>query len=471
MKGPYQILLVGDEPETRSHLQVLLDGDACRVETARDGLRALERVRREPVPDLVFLEALLSDPGSLETLKRLRKARPGLKIIMLSGTCLPRIVTEALRLGALDFLSRPVRKSELDDALKRVLVDPGAGGNETGAGFHVEDIGDDTTLAFSSRAMEKVREQAAKIASADVPVLLLGESGTGKGVVARLIHAISDRARGTFLKVNCAALPSELLESELFGYEAGAFTGATKSKPGKFELADKGTILLDEIGDMPIGLQAKLLHVLQDQQFFRLGGRSSIRVNVRVVAATNIDIKEAVASARIRADLYYRLNAFTIHLPPLRERKEEIAFLMKHFMVRFAADYGRQPRPFSDRLLESANNYPWPGNIRELENFVKRYLIIGNEKEAMCELAGIHPNTQNPSTGPRLHRPIGSTDLKSLVGGLKSGAEARAITDILDQTNWNRKETARRLNISYKALLNKIRKYSLDRDADPPVAT
>jgi two-component system response regulator AtoC len=311
--------------------------------------------------------------------------------------------------------------------------------------------------------MHKIRSQVGMVARVDVPMLLLGESGTGKEVIARLVHKLSPRAECTFLKVNCAALPADLLESELFGYEAGAFTGASRPKPGKFELCNKGTILLDEIGEMPPNLQAKLLHVLQDQQFSRLGSRSVIKVDVRILAATNINIQQALASKRLREDLYYRLNAFTIHLPPLRERREEIPLLLRHFMSRFAARYGRDPLPLTPELIDAALKYPWPGNLREVENFVKRYLILGNEAQVLKELE-IHESggaaaAESPSPSTASH----TSDLKQLVRGLKDEAEMQAIGKALERTKWNRKEAARLLNISYKALLYKIRQYGLEK--------
>jgi len=279
-------------------------------------------------------------------------------------------------------------------------------------------------------------------------------------VLARLIHKLSPRAHRTFLKVNCAAVPADLLESELFGYEPGAFTGATHAKPGKFELCNKGTILLDEIGEMPPLLQAKLLHVLQDQQFSRLGSRSVIKVDVRILAATNINIPEALAAKRLREDLYYRLNAFTLSLPPLRERKEEIPILLKHFMARMAERYARPALPFSPALLEACQNHSWPGNLRELNNFLKRYLILGDENLAVSELL-----PRNDGSGSNPGDITGKTSdpggLKSLARSAKDEAEAMAITRALEQTNWNRKQAAAMLQISYKALLYKIRQYGI----------
>jgi two-component system, NtrC family, response regulator AtoC len=313
--------------------------------------------------------------------------------------------------------------------------------------------------------MKKIHSQAALVANVDIPVLLLGESGTGKEVLARLIHKLSPRAHRTFLKVNCAAVPADLLESELFGYEAGAFTGATHAKPGKFELCNKGTILLDEIGEMPPLLQAKLLHVLQDQTFSRLGGRTVIKVDVRILAATNIDIPEALATKRLREDLYYRLNAFTLSLPPLRDRKEEIPILLKHFMSRMSESYARSPLPLSPPLMEACLRHSWPGNLRELSNFIKRYLVLGDEHLAASELqprpdggVGAHFETSGRAMVAGAE-PGGG--LKSLSRTAKDGAEAEAIAQALEQTNWNRKQAAALLQISYKALLYKIRQYGI----------
>jgi DNA-binding NtrC family response regulator len=369
-----------------------------------------------------------------------------------------RKVVQAMRLGAQDYLTKPFQKAELD-----AVIDQCLGKNQQAYAGEVEELCDDVFFVAASPAMRKIRSQAALVANVDIPVLMLGESGTGKEVLARLVHKLSPRAHRTFLKVNCAAVPADLLESELFGYEAGAFTGATHPKPGKFELCNKGTILLDEIGEMPPSLQAKLLHVLQDQQFSRLGSRSVIKVDVRILAATNINIPEALANKRLREDLYYRLNAFTLSLPPLRERKEEVPILLKHFMSRMAEQYARAPLPLSPTMMNACLEYSWPGNLRELSNFIKRYLILGDEKLAIAEL-----NPKNDVNGGQRADVGGKAAADSSVGGLKSlsrnakdEAEAAAITQALEQTNWNRKQAAALLKISYKALLYKIRQYGI----------
>src|SRR5215813_5471549 len=370
MSKTANILLVDDEPGMQRYIRTLLEVDSYKVETASTGEEALDRVQKGLQPDLVLLDVLMPGIDGLQTLEQLRGMRPGMKVVMLSCVSDTRKVVQAIRLGAYDYLTKPFQKSELDTVIDQCL-----GTNQQNYPGEVEELNDDVFFVAASPAMRKLRSQAALVANVDIPVLMLGESGTGKEVMARLIHKLSPRAHRTFLKVNCAAVPGDLLESELFGYEPGAFTGATHSKPGKFELCNKGTILLDEIGEMPPQLQAKLLHVLQDQQFSRLGSRNVIKVDVRILAATNIDIPKAIAERKLREDLYYRLNGFSITLPPLRERREEIGILLRHFISQIAESYGRPSMTMSPRLLEACENYPWPGNLRELGNFVKRFLI------------------------------------------------------------------------------------------------
>jgi len=439
------------------YLRTILEVDSYQVETVSSGRQAMERLQRDPVPDLVLLDVLMPEIDGIQTLERIRSLRPGLKVVMLSCVSEPRKIVQAIRLGACDYLTKPFQRAELNSVLQHVLR-PGLEAVEKGAGT-VEELGEDRYFIAAGPAMQVVRAQADRVAAVDVPVLILGESGSGKEVIARLIHKLSPRARGSFLKVNCAALPGELLESELFGYEPGAFTGATRSKPGKFELCNKGTILLDEIAEMPPSLQAKLLHVLQDQQFSRLGGRSNITVDVRILAATNVNIKQALADQRFRPDLYYRLNAFTLTLPPLRQRQEEIPLLLRHFMARFAARYARAPLPFSPKMMEACLRYPRPGNLRELENFVKRYLILGDEELVLGEFA---PRTAfAPPSEPNLTGEQAPRGLKSMMRNLTDEAEAEAISRALDDTQWSRKRAAHLLQISYKALLYKMRQYGI----------
>ncbi len=460
------VLVVDDEPSMLRYMRTMLEVESFRVETAHNGEEALKRLQEEPAPALVLLDVLMPGLDGLQTLEQLRATRPQQKVIMLSCVSETRKVVQAMQLGALDFLNKPFQRNELTAVIRRSLEPPQSGVYP--AAGEVDELGEELFFLAVSPAMRKIRAQASLVANVDIPVLLLGESGTGKEVLARLIHKLSSRARRTFLKVNCAALPADLLESEMFGYEPGAFTGAQHSKPGKFELCDKGTFLLDEIGEMPPILQAKLLHVLQDNCFSRLGSRATIKVDVRIIAATNVDIQQAIAARKLREDLYYRLNAFVLSLPPLRERREEIPILLKHFLARQSELYARPPLALSNRLMEACLRYSWPGNLRELGNFVKRHLILRDEEVAIAELED-KANGSGPaaSAGARAGSAAAATpgDLKQMVRGMKDEAEAEAIARALEQTRWNRKDAARMLNISYKALLYKIRQYGIEAPA------
>ena len=311
----------------------------------------------------------------------------------------------------------------------------------------------------NSAKMQPIRELIGKVAATNTTVLLRGESGVGKEVVARALHEASPRAHRQFLKVNCAALPGELLESELFGHEKGAFTGAYRQKPGKFEAADQGTLLLDEIGEMPLRLQAKLLHVLQDGEFSRVGGEKIIGTDVRLIASTNRDLEAAMRSHQFREDLYYRLNVIEIRIPPLRERREEVPVLVDHFLTKFNSQYSRKIEVPADTLRVFIE-YHWPGNIRELENAVKRIVVLGTSRTVHQEIAA------TLGRGPRLAtaasvvtatlNPDQMISLKDIARQAARDAERVAIKEVLDRVHWNRAKAARLLQISYKALLYKI---------------
>lgn len=449
------VLLVDDDPGILRYLRTLLEVENWEVRTATNGLEALQHLQQQPAPDVVLLDLMMPGIDGLETLERMRDAHPRLRVIMLSCLSETPKVVHAMRLGAQDYLTKPVNEAELLEALACCLE------FDEGLKEDVEELGGDMFFLAASPAMRSIREQVDIIAGVDVPVLLLGESGTGKEVLSLLIHKLSPRRHRKLLKVNCAAIPGDLLESELFGYEAGAFTGATHSKPGKFELCNGGTILLDEIGEMPIALQAKLLQVLQEQKFFRLGSRTTVSVDVRILAATNIKVDEAIKAGKLRLDLYYRLNAFQLNLPPLRQRREEIPALLKHYMKRLSENYGRPPQPITERLVEACNLHAWPGNLRELHNFVKRYLILGDEARMISELSRAKGGAEQLSILAHMQG-ASAKDLKKLVRNLKGEAEVEAIRTALQQTNWNRKQAAELLNISYKALAYKLRQYGLE---------
>jgi transcriptional regulator with GAF, ATPase, and Fis domain len=324
-------------------------------------------------------------------------------------------------------------------------------------------IQDQGIFLYASGKMQRIKEMIDQVANTDVTIFIQGESGVGKEVVARSIHMNSVRKDKPFVKVNCAALPQELLESELFGYERGAFTGAYRQKPGKFELADGGTIFLDEIGDINPSLQAKLLQVLQDREFSRLGGKKDIKVDVRVLVATNRNIEEAVMEGKFREDLYYRLNVVNITVPPLRERKEEIPFFVEYFLKRFSEKYQRKVKSVSDLFMRALMAHHWSGNIRELQNVIQRYLVLGNEEEIISELGGIGKKGKaSPENGEGENEFISPhPSLKQVHKDAARKAEAKIILKALDMTHYNRKKAAQLLNISYKSLLYKIKECGL----------
>ncbi|MGA8366886.1 MAG: sigma-54-dependent transcriptional regulator [Candidatus Acidiferrales bacterium] len=456
-----KILVVDDEPSIRKYLKTLLEVDGHDVETVASGKEALERVSHGERPNFIILDVLMTEMDGLETLQRLMQIDRTLNVIMLSCSNEVTTVVEAIRLGALDYLTKPFEKPDLDAAILKCRQKQELRSENQNLREYCEAITEDISFLAASPQMLKIRQQILQIAPVDVPVFLSGESGVGKEVIARMVHLRSMRRQQAFIKVNCAALPGELLESELFGYEQGAFTGAVRAKPGKFELANKGTIFLDEIAEMSPHLQAKLLHVLQDGQYSRLGARSTINVDVRVLAATNVDVKEAMRSGRFREDLYYRLNVLSIHIPPLRQRIAEIPLLFRHFLVKYSEKYQKPAAEPSKHLLEAALRYPWPGNLRELENFVKRYVILEDDEGSFREL--LEMTGQQQHITPREETPLPKEQgLKALVRGLKDEAEMEAIADALEKTNWCRKDAAIMLGISYKALLYKMRQFNLD---------
>lgn len=461
------ILLVDSEPSELLYTKTVLETDNYRVETASSGEEALEKVMRGPAPTLIILDVLMSGMDGLQTLETCKKLRPQQKVVMVSGVNDTCKVVQAIKLGASDYLTKPFQPPQLHGTIRRVLEanqqKPPDDAIKLKGDELLENLDDDLFFLAASPVMKQIRRQVEFIAKVDVPVLLLGESGVGKEILARLIHKLSVRAHRPLVKVNCAALPADLLESELFGYEPGAFTGACKAKAGKFELAHKGTFLLDEIGEMSAALQAKLLHVLQDGEFSRLGGRANITADARVLAATNIDVERAIAERQLREDLYYRLNAFTITLPPLRDRREEIPALLTCFMNQFAQKFGRNPLPISHRMVEECTRYHWPGNLRELGNFVKRYLVLEEEDLVIQEL-----QVMWREAGSNILSWAGTQGgLKTLVRNLKDETEAREIRRVLEEEGWNRTAAASRLGISYKALLYKMKQYGLGRPGAP----
>ena len=454
---------------TRSKSQVaILEPDIAVLEYLRTTLAGqyglnlfsdeqslLTRLESGTDPDLLLL-ALHATRDPIPLLTHIRSTKPRLPVIVLSCSAEMKDLEKVIRLGVRGIVMKPFMASDVETAIEEhlALLDQKASSDVP------KEVQLTETYSFvrSSKRMRELESQAALVARADIPVLILGESGTGKEILALYTHKMSSRSQQTFLKVNCAAVPADLLESELFGYEQGAFTGAVKTKPGKFEICSGGTIFLDEIGEMPAILQAKLLQVLQDGTFSRLGSRSPMKVDVRVIAATNINMKEAMAQKTFREDLYYRLNGFTLSIPALRNRKEEIPSLSDYFMRKAAKRYGREPLSFSQALMDGLLEHAWPGNIRELENVVNRYLVLSDERAILDELA-LHREAGESSSNVG-DVPSGG-GLKQMVRSLKGEAEASAIQQVLEGVGWNRKAAASDLQISYKALLYKIKQYDL----------
>ena len=445
----YRILIVDDRPEIGRQTLSLLDRNRYEVEVLETADQAQRRLARDPEVSVVLWNVGPENTGTAQSIRQLREVQPLAKVIALLSSDCGEAVSDARRFAD-GCIWTPWDAAVLDQAVRECLAP---------APQHVESPGDveeleaGTFFVAASPSMRRLRAQLNQIARINVPVLCLGESGTGKEVIARIIHRLSPRFNRPFLKVNCAAVPGELLESELFGHERGAFTGAVRAKLGKFEACNYGTLFLDEIAEMSPALQAKLLHVLQDGEFTRLGGCSPIRANVRIVAATNVKIAEAIAAKTFREDLYYRLTTFVFTLPALRERPQDVPILLQRYLALYAQRFQLPNRPIPPLLWEACLRYSWPGNVRELENFVKRYLICGDDA---LDFAGAQR-----SLGVDAVERV--SDLKSHVRDLRNDAEAAAIKQTLEQTHWNRKEAAEVLNISYKSLLTKIRVYGLDK--------
>ena len=469
---PLQVLLaVFDKTagETlRDHLRLL----NCVCELADTAQRA-EGMMREQTPDLVMVEI-----GSRAIpVNQLRQLVPETPVVALAEPH-PETYFQAARLGVECVLALPLDALEYVPKLDAVLAEmpvksrPAAAQMEGASRSEVAPAHIPSLFA-TSEDMAEVRELIEKVAPTSATVLLKGESGVGKELAARLIHSRSLRSSRPFVKVNCAAIPNELLESELFGYEAGAFTGAVKAKPGKFELADGGTIFLDEIGELHPVLQAKLLHVLQDGEFTRLGAKRDTAVDVRIICATNRLLDVLVANGQFREDLFYRINVVTVSLPPLRSRTREIPVLVDFFLRRYASIYSKPLVPLDAAAVRALTTYHWPGNIRELENLCKRYIIVGGIDQILRELEQRKDRRQPillEKPVVEVGNKVESPSLLEIGRRAAWAAERTAIEQTLAETRWNRREAARRLGISYKALLNKIGQMKVESESYQKIA-
>jgi DNA-binding NtrC family response regulator len=494
LKKPF-VAIVDDDSAFSNYLRTFLSLRGYETRSYSRGDELLAAVKQGDPPDIVLLDVMMPGMNGIETLRALKSAKPDLQAIMLSGREQASTIVEAVRLGAADYVVKPddpegLGEIALDAAIKSAI-------EKTRLVSEISQLrrqlSDDEDRAFlfwgDSPEMKSIAQVIEQVSDNDVTVLIRGESGVGKELVARAIHQRSPRKDRPFVKVNCAALPSELLESELFGHEKGAFTGAAMTRIGKFEQADTGTIFLDEIGEMKASLQAKLLHVLQDAQFTKLGRNKPISVDVRIVAATNRDLEAMMVRNEFREDLYYRLKVIEVTVPPLRERRQEISHLTHFFMDRYARRYNRPTRELSPDLAELFQSYEWPGNIRELENMIKRIVILQDEQLVIREMTR-SPRAMPAYAATAAHPPVDTdagdtavavadeddaedepaaaapsagrlTDV-SKAAALK--AERTVIEDTLRQVHWNRRRAAEQLGVSYKTLLNKIKECGISRN-------
>jgi two-component system nitrogen regulation response regulator NtrX len=450
------ILVVDDEKDIRTSLAGILEDEGYLVITAASGLEALETAR-EDLPDLVLLDIWMPGMDGLETLERLKTLFPYITVIMISGHGTIETAVRATKLGAFDFIEKPLsldkvlisvinalRMKDLcveNDELKRV------------AGNEHELIGCTTVIAA-------LREQIMRVAPTNASVLIRGANGTGKELVARSIHYYGQRHNKTFVAINCAAIPEELIESELFGHEKGAFTGALAQKKGKFDLADGGTLFLDEIGDMSLKTQAKVLRILQERCFERVGGTRLVSVDVRIIAATNKDLDEEIRQGRFREDLYYRLNVIPFYTPALRERSDDIPLLVQHFVNLFYRKEGRDPKRFLPETLDILKQYHWPGNVRELKNIIERILIMTPGQTIAC---GDIPEMLGGYSEPEIvgNSPDGALALATLREA-REEFEREFIIQKLEENDWNISRTAEAIELERSNLHRKIKTYGID---------
>ena len=455
------LLIVDDEINIRRVLAAMLKREGYEVTAAGDGEQALTALHKSPI-DVVITDLVMPRLGGLDLLRRVAAEFPDVPVIMITAHGTVDTAVEAMKAGAFDYITKPFDQEELK---KVILKATRARDLER---QHVHTAGGDSErppLVGQSAAMRAIFEIVAKVADSPSTVLITGESGTGKELVAQALHRGSSRRDQPLIKVNCAAIPKDLVESELFGYEKGAFTGAVGSKPGRFELADGGTLFLDEIGEVPVEMQVKLLRALQESEFERVGGIRTIRVNVRLIAATNRDLLALIAEGRFREDLYYRLNVVPVALPPLRDRKEDIPALAQHFVERYNRRLGKKVERVDDEALEVLLGYSWPGNIRELENLMERSVLFADGTvitaaqlpESLREKA---PGTPMPiaAVGPigSIAAPSGAS-MKEIVRQAQAELERELISRALEETSGNVTRAAKRLQISRKSLQVKMK--------------
>ena len=469
-----RVLVVDDEESVRWALTKALEGAGYRVDLAADGPRG-SSAAENPDVDLVLLDVRLPGRDGLAVLGDLRKRRPDLPVIMMTAYGTLQVAVEAMKQGAYDYIGKPFDVDEVLLVVGKALEAQALAREVTQLRQLTEERFDLGGIVGGSPAMQHIFKAVGKVAGTDLTVLLRGESGTGKELIAQAVHENSRRKGRAFVPVNCAAIPRELLESELFGHEKGAFTGAVAARRGRFEQADGGTVFLDEVGDMDLSLQTKLLRVLQERRIERLGGEGSIAVDVRIVAATNQDLEGAVASRAFREDLFYRLNVVTIHLPPLRDRREDIPALVAHFLAAFSHEQQAAPKVFSPDALELMARHRWPGNVRELENVVKRaaaltptaLVLPDHLPDAVRKGAGSEDAAAEPETFPVEWMRNEMTRLRDTLDGelhshFVACVERPLLALVLRRTGGNQVKAAELLGINRNTLRKRIKELGVD---------
>jgi two-component system nitrogen regulation response regulator NtrX len=444
------ILIVDDEKAIQTTLRGVLEDEGYRVSAVGSGSEALALVQDE-APDLIFLDIWMPGMDGLEALAEVKRLRPESAVVMISGHATIETAVKATKLGAYDFIEKPLSLEKTLLAAARALEHSRLERENRDLRARLER---GQEIVGRSPLIDELRAQIATAAPTNGRVLIHGENGSGKELVARAIHALSARREGPFVEVNCAAIPEELIESELFGHERGAFTGAVARRRGKFELADQGTIFLDEVGDMSLKTQAKVLRVLEEQAFERVGGKETIRVDVRVLAASNQNLRDLIAAGRFREDLFYRLSVIPIEVPPLRQRKEDIPLLVEHFIKLFSGENGKRPKTVSVEALAYFLSYDWPGNVRELRNMVERLVI-------MAPRDVITPEDLPP---PVRSREAGAAEETQREKPLKEAREAFERAFILAELrahDWNMTRTAEKLGIERSHLYRKLKAYGI----------
>ncbi|MBI3458011.1 MAG: sigma-54-dependent Fis family transcriptional regulator [Candidatus Rokubacteria bacterium] len=454
-----RLLIVDDEQSMREWLTIALSQDGFEVESAAGGEEALKVLERTPA-DLALVDLRMPGLDGLETLRRIKQVDDALSVVIMTAYATAETAVQALKEGAYDYIIKPFKVDELRHLVQKALEERRLRGENLRLRCEVEQRYQFGNLIGKSPKMQAVFTTIARLGDSKATVLITGESGTGKELVAKAIHFNSNRKLGPFVTVNCGAIPQELMESELFGHVKGAFTGAIAAKQGLFEVADDGTLFLDEVSELPLHLQVKLLRVLEDPEVRPVGGVKSVRVDVRIAAATNRDLAQALARGTFREDLFYRLNVISLHIPPLRERREDVPLLVSHFLQKFGVAAGAPPKLISPDALAALERYPWPGNVRELENVIERAVTL--EPDSVIRAENLPESIRGPHAPdfPGMDLPPEGLDLDALMERI----ERDLLSQALRRAQGIQSRAAQLLRTSFRSFRYRLQKYGLDRD-------